>query len=599
VARPGPLSGDIIVRGAAPEDTRVVVDGMNIPLIYHFGGLRSVIPTPMLEGIDFYPGNFGPRYSRAIGGIVDVRLKRLAPERVGGILDVSFLDTNLYVETPVGDDAAVAVAVRRSYVDFILEQVAGASDSINLVTAPRYYDGQVLAQWRPAPGHELRLFGLFSDDSLRLLFADPGEADLTLANGRVQLATNFYRGIAEYTYAPGDDFRNDLRVSIGEDSSRVQFAQFEFNIGNLAVQVRDEAVWTLSDAFAVTAGVDSLSQQAEGRFFLPPPPREGSVTPPDLDDAIATELDPTWYHSVGAYTELEWKPVGGLSLLPGLRFDHFTRVGDSVLAPRFGARYQVDEQWTAKGGVGLYHQEPPFDETDATFGNPDATTESAVHYALGFEYKPREHLLVDVTGFYKTLYDLMAPSDAIVERDGELVPERVANTGEGQVYGAEILLRHEMTDNFMGWVAYTLMRSERRDRPGEPLRLFSQDQTHILTAVGTYKLPRNWEVSVRWRLVSGNPNTPVSGAVFNADEDEYEPIFGRINSDRIPAFHQLDLRIDKRWIWPYLRFSAYLDIQNVYNRQNPEGVSYSYDYSQQRRAQGLPILPILGLRAEY
>jgi hypothetical protein len=143
------------------------------------------------------------------------------------------------------------------------------------------------------------------------------------------------------------------------------------------------------------------------------------------------------------------------------------------------------------------------------------------------------------------------------------------------------------------------MRSERRDSPGDSFRLFDYDQTHIFAAVGTYRLPRNWEVGFRFRLVSGNPTTPVTGAILNSDADEYESVNGRVNSDRVPAFHQLDLRIDKHWIFEDWRFNAYLDIQNIYNRKNPEGVEYSYDFSEKQYAQGLPILPIIGLRAEY
>ncbi|MDD9935470.1 MAG: TonB-dependent receptor, partial [Myxococcales bacterium] len=599
VARPTPFSGDIIVRGAAPEDTRVVVESMSVPIIYHFGSIRSVLPTPILAGIDFYPGNFGPEYGRAIGGIVDVRLKRLSPERIGGVLDVSLLDTSLYVEAPVTDKGAVAVAVRRSYIDYLLDAAVSNSDEVNLINAPRYYDAQLLAQYRPARGHEIRAFSMLSDDEFKLLFSDPGEGDVRLTGNQLLFGVDFHRTFVDYTYTPSERFQNTLRIAGGEDHTRFELAQFEFDVQSLQLQLRDTARFQLRDDVAFTVGLDHISQRLDYRVFLPPPPREGVAADPRLEDAVATEVNDRDVHAFGAFTQLEWTILERLTLYPGLRFDHFTRIDENVLSPRFTARHTLTDQWTLKGGVGLFYQEPPFDETDPVFGNPDADAEGAVHYALGAEYRPEKHLLVDVTAFYKTLFDLIAPSEEIVERDGELVEEQVANSGSGRVYGAELMLRHELSDNFMGWVAYTLMRSERRDRPGDPLRLFSQDQTHILTAVGTYRLPRNWEISARWRLVSGNPDTPIVGAVFNADRDEYDPIFGALNSDRIAPFHQLDVRVDKRWIWPELVFSLYLDIQNIYNRANPEGFQYSFDYTERQKAQGLPIVPILGLRAEY
>jgi hypothetical protein len=177
-------------------------------------------------------------------------------------------------------------------------------------------------------------------------------------------------------------------------------------------------------------------------------------------------------------------------------------------------------------------------------------------------------------------------------------PLRLDNNGKGHVWGMELGLRHEFANNFTGWVAYTLSKAVRQDS-GEEDRLFDFDQTHILTLVGSYLLPRNWQVGGRFRLVSGNPRTPVVGAVYNASTNEYDPTFGPVNSDRNGAFHQLDIRIDKRWVYQGWMLNAYLDLQNVYNRANPEGLQYNFNFRQSKPQQGLPLISILGFRAEY
>lgn len=104
---------------------------------------------------------------------------------------------------------------------------------------------------------------------------------------------------------------------------------------------------------------------------------------------------------------------------------------------------------------------------------------------------------------------------------------------------------------------------------------------------------------MRWRLVSGNPETPITGGALDLDKDEYSPIYGRVNSSRGPLFHQLDLRVDKRWIYDTWRFSLYMDIQNVYNSASGGNYDYNYDFSERRRGQGLPVLPILGFKGEF
>jgi len=269
-----------------------------------------------------------------------------------------------------------------------------------------------------------------------------------------------------------------------------------------------------------------------------------------------------------------------------------------VLQPRITARLGVGQRVTLKGGVGLFVQEPTFDETDANFGNPDLKAERAIHWSAGVEVKPRPWITLDATGFYKDIYDLVSPTTATVVRNGMTVPLAYDNNGQGTVYGLELVARHEFANNFTGWLAYTLSKATRRDSGATQDRLFDFDQTHILTLIGSYLLPRNWQVGARFRLVSGSPTTPVTGAVFNSNQDQYQATYGPTNSSRLPMFNQLDVRIDKRWINQGWILNLYLDVQNLYNRANVEGINYNYDYSQPSTQQGLPILTILGVRAE-
>jgi hypothetical protein len=99
--------------------------------------------------------------------------------------------------------------------------------------------------------------------------------------------------------------------------------------------------------------------------------------------------------------------------------------------------------------------------------------------------------------------------------------------------------------------------------------------------------------------VTGFPYTPFVGGFYNSDSDRYQPLPGEVLSERIPAFHQLDLRVDKEWAFERWRFSLYLDLQNVYNRENPEAVRYNYNFTQRTFLTGLPILPAIGMRGDF
>lgn len=253
----------------------------------------------------------------------------------------------------------------------------------------------------------------------------------------------------------------------------------------------------------------------------------------------------------------------------------------------------------AEGRGGGLPQEPSFDETDPVFGNPNLGLEKAMHYSLGFEFSPLAFLMLDVTGFYKKMDDLVSRTDAVDTADGGRSPINYVNGGEGRVYGLEVMLKHEFANNFNGWISYTLSRAERKDVGDTDWRRFDYDQTHIFTALGSYSLPKNWTVGFRWRIVTGSPSTPRVGAVYSVDSSYYEPTYGKPNSERLPTFHQADLRLDKKWIYDRWMLTAYLDVQNIYNSPNVTGYQYNYDSSERRPRQGLPILPVIGVKGEF
>jgi len=262
-----------------------------------------------------------------------------------------------------------------------------------------------------------------------------------------------------------------------------------------------------------------------------------------------------------------------------------------------------------KGGVGAYTQRPQPDESDKDFGNPDINLEHSLHTTAGVEQKLPYDVLVDASLFYKHMYEqaTLASEDRGADTSGSSASRAQTtrgipyqNQGSGRVYGLELLVRKELSDRFFGWLSYTLSRSERQDSPGEDWRLFDFDQTHILTALGNYQLSSTWDVGFRWRFVSGNPTTLKYGCVYEADTDTCSATQdGPINSHRLPAFHQLDLRAERKWVFDVWLLSAYLEIQNAYNRANPEDYSYNFDFTEKKLVSSLPILPSFGLRGEF
>ena len=114
-----------------------------------------------------------------------------------------------------------------------------------------------------------------------------------------------------------------------------------------------------------------------------------------------------------------------------------------------------------------------------------------------------------------------------------------------------------------------------------------------------FRLGKGWEAGATFRFVSGNPNTPVIGANLNTITDDYSAVFGRVNARRDAAFNRLDIRVEKGWTFGSgAKLALYLDVQNIYNAVNAEGVSYDYEFNRHETVRGLPIIPVLGIRGE-
>jgi hypothetical protein len=308
------------------------------------------------------------------------------------------------------------------------------------------------------------------------------------------------------------------------------------------------------------------------------------------------------------YTDASWEPGHGLTITPGVRGDYFQYIDQSRFSfdPRLVVRWKVTDKQTFKGGVGIFHQMQEPQLLGAKYGTPSLPTIWADQYSLGFVRLLTDKLTLDTTFYY-------------VQRHNQPVPVvgGFEPTGRERSYGMELILKHEFTQRFFGWVAYTLSRAEQTAYAVNGASTSNQgmgalqtgaqsttwyptdfDQTHNLIVVGSYTW-HAWRFGTRFRLVTGTPDTPMSEGTYDADAGLYACRAAPTNSGRRPTFNQLDLRAERTWTFNAWAFGAYLDVQNVYNAQNPEFTIYDYRCRGSEAVRGIPVLPILGLRGIF
>lgn len=593
IARSPFAIGLLVIRGSAPTDSATYLGYHEIPQLFHFGGLTSVFNSDILTQIDFIPGNFDSRYGDAIGGVVNVAPRKGRRDGYHGYIDSDLFDTGVMVEGPIGKGSFI-LSGRRSYIDLLLPVFVPDDAGLDLSIAPRYWDYQALFDYPVSGGNlSVKLFG--SDDRTKVVASSPNEVTTDDRN-RFESTVWFHRAdlaydkeIGPWKFLVTPSFRYDyFDVAAGDF--------FSFDLETQIMSTRAEVTRRLSRRSALRVGTEYVWGRYAFTAKAPPVPNQVGSTGEQF-----VSKDDQFFNIPALYTTLTLGVTDKFTLYPGLRFSYYYGPYNyTTTDPRLRFAWQIADNTLLKGGAGTYSQAPEVVEFDKTFGNPRVGPEHAGHFSLGVAQDFGRGVKLEVTGFYNHQYNLAAPSTKIVLRpDGTVGPENFASTGSGRAFGMEVLARKDLTKNFFGWLSYTLMRSERRDSKNDPFILTNLDQTHILTLIAVYKLPRHWQIGGRFRLVSGNPETPIIGSVYDASSGGYQPVQGGVNSARLPAFHQLDVRVDKKWIYKRVSFTLYLDIQNVYNRQNVEFTNYAFDFSENAPVGGLPIIPSLGLKLEF
>ncbi len=602
--------GLLLVRGSYPGESTISVDGVQVPLIYHFLGGPSILSPEFLQRIDFYPGNFPVKYGNALAGVIEVETASDMPEVMHGSADVNLFFAGGFFEAPLSDKVSLKLGLRRSYYDLVIPLVLKAAGGSGTSVVPVYYDYQARLDVALRGDDRLHILAFGSDDQLDLATTD----DQTKNQIDIGTQTSFHRILARHLWHLSPNVTSTMAPYVGLDVQSLSYDEGSLDTTEFLAGLREDITWKVGPRLEIRPGINAQVQVQRFSSFLPP--RQNYVVPGE-DVLAQTEAGPPSSvdttgnkvevsrtlvsGNVAAYIDAVYKPWDRLTLIPGARFEGWFYLGRTRLAasPRLIARVDVGPDTTIKGGAGLFFRPPTAFRIDPDYGNPDLALEWSEQYSLGFEHRFTSALTLDLQGFFLRRHDKASRTDAYTVTDEGLKPQFYNNDGWGRAYGMELLLKHDVTRYFYGWLSYTLSRAEEERTPGLGLSPTAFDQTHIMNLVASFRLGRGWEVGARFRLVSGNPETPVKDGTFVADSNGYLPTLGARLSTRKPLFHQLDIRVEKTWEFERWMLSVYLDLQNVYYAKNVEFVTWDYRYNKSYDIQGLPILPTLGIKGQF
>lgn len=599
---------DLIVRGGAPFENLFLVDGIEVPNLNHFGsqgstgGPLSLVNIDFVQDAEFSSGGFGARYGDRTASVTSVNLREGNRDRVSGEVNLSATGFGAILEGPLGAGGSILASVRRSYLDFVFRLA-------DFSFVPTYWDATVKVT-QPL-GKRDRLTALFIG-ALDDVSLNQDSPDDRYDNSRV-IATDQNQYVAGLTWERSFA-RGSLAVTLGRTFSNFSSSQTDTLGGPILDNQSREGSTTLRLAWSSTLGerTDVRVGQDLRRFgdldYLITIPGEyrlddaGAPQPLAVDTAFSAWRWSPWVEAAF--------PVGErLRLTGGVRFDLYGDLGGAArISPRLLIAWVAAPGTTLTLAGGAYHQAPSTIWLVGDEANPSRMEPfRAVQVVAGIERFLRPDLRLQVEGYAKryTGYPtrLWRPQAVLAlagfedtQSDIPFGLEPLSSEGQGTSYGGEALLQKRFSDlPIYGLASLSLARTrftalDGMERPGD------FDTRAILNLSAGYRFGPKWEVSSKFRLATGRPTTPfvTSGpATGQLDFSQYNA------GPRLPLFHALDVRVDRRWALRGVQVGAYLDIQNLYGRKNVS--QYQWDQREQAVVanESLGIFPTIGVNIEF
>ena len=616
---PGVQSGTegtsgIYVRGGGPDQNLFLLDGVPIYNANHLFGFFSVFNPDAISNITMTKGGFPAHYGGRLSSVIDIRLKEGNMKEFHGAGSIGLISSKLTLEGPIiKDKTSFIVSARRTYLDVLARPVIRAinkQNGINGLSGYYFYDLNAKINHKFSEKDRIYLSMYHGRDRLFIKeeekwidndtsYQRKSESGLHWGNLTTALRWNHLYG-------------NKLFSNVSLIYSNYQFNTFD------DTQTLVNGKYDVGYAYNYFSGIEDYGGVID--FDYRPAPSHtirfggkylyhtfspGIETLESTDDTLKMQFnsDPIYAHEYYFYGEDNFQLGSRIRANVGLHYSGFF-VKDEFyhsLQPRFTGRFLITPDLSVKAAFSRMDQYIHL-LTNATIGLPtdiwvpatDRTKpQSSYQYAAGLAYNLKDTWSLTLEGYYKTMNGLIDYSEGSSFFEyGVDWEDKIEREGKGLSYGLEFLARKDV-GKLRGWVGYTLSKAEvlfDNLNNGE-VYPYTYDRRHDVSVVLMYRISDRTDISATWVYGTGKARTlavsryaPVNynfnnGSIYPYSYYYYDEIeyFKGKNAYREPAYHRLDLGInrhkEKKWGTQTWSFGLY----NVYNRQNPFYLFFGYD----------------------
>ena len=605
------MSAKFWVRGGSNDEVLVRLDGLELYEPFHlkdFDGSLSIIDVQSVNGVELLTGGFAADYGNRLTGVFNLQTAREPIEGVHGYAGISIGGARVAARGGfAGGRGQWRLSARRGYIDVVLRlfDVLEPDDEVS----PRFYDALGLLQYRVSDRHTVAFQLLGADDRTTYRNSDSP----LLRSGYVShyawgtWTAQFNRRLSAQTILSAGrlSWRRDGLGEQDTDSIYIHDHRW-FRFGGLkqdwTVQLPGRQLFRAGgEVKPMESEYDYLKWRQTNRLI------SGAIV--RVTDSALADLRPDGT-GLGGYLAYRAQPVKSVTLELSGRADRYSHPGETTLSPRASVAWNVRRGTTLRAAWGRYFQPQQLfqlgvQDNDRQFHR----AELAEHRVIGVEQAFSNGVNVTVEAYRRVMsrsrpvpMNLEADVDAFAELLGDRL--LVAPAG-GEARGIETFIRRRGGLRWDWSLSYALAEAwDRIEGRKVPRRL---DQRHTFQVELGYRPNSAWSVSAAWQFHTGWPITPSTWR-FEPLADGRQAVvreFGPVNSSRLPAYHRMDVRVSRRWRVGRGRLLAFLDVFNVYNRDNPRGLFYNVNIAGGNLVAArmvdnlLPILPTFGVSYEF
>ena len=593
---------DLVVRGGSSLENLTIVDNIEVPNINHFptqgasGGAVGILNVDLISNVSFSAGGFSAEHGDRLSSVMVITQRDGNRTEFDAEANMSMSGGGLVLEGPIGSGrGSWLLSARRSYLELIADAIGTGG------VVPKYSNLQAKVTYDLSPTHRLSLLSLGGFDSIEF----PADDDVVSVETSAKQLVNGVnwrwlwsdKGYSETSLA---HTRVDHSVDVAEESiESTRMLLFGNESTKREVVLRSNWHYRPDTETALVWGVAARRLLGDFAVYNRPARTRVNVVDEGLDlrERLTTG-------KFAAFVTIDRRLSSRLTATAGARFDSFGLNAQKTWSPRLALAYEVDSRTTATAAAGLYEQTLPLWLLVQHPNNRWLDNQQANHYVVGLRRRLTPSMLFSVEGYRKDYRRLpLDPDDPtvlVVDQFADYrtpVPGRLVGGGEARSTGIEGLVQKKLARDVYGLVSYGYTASRYRDLTGvQRNRTF--DSRHVAAIVLGYRPSDRLEYSGRWQYASGRPYTPFD-PVLSSEAGVGIIRRDRVNADRFPAYHRLDLRLDHRMQFGTFNVISFVSVLNVYNRDNPFQYYWDADDERARRVNQWGFIPVGGFELEF